>query len=76
MKWTVAAILVTGFSLSASAQSGVVARRDASGNLVRDGGSYSPRGVNQGPVNNGPIRNAPTQPATGNAGTPRIINRQ
>jgi hypothetical protein len=76
MKFLVALVLVVGFSLSASAQSGVVARRDASGNLVRDNGPYSPRGVNQGPVNNGPIRTAPTQPSTAGAGHNRTIIRR
>jgi len=76
MKLKVALVLVVGFSLSASAQTGTVARRDASGNLVRDSGLYSPRGLNQGPVNNGPIRNTPIQPPTGNVGNNRTINRQ
>jgi hypothetical protein len=78
MKLMVALLLVVGFSLSVSvqAQSGVVARRDASGNLVRDSGPYSSRGVNQGPVNNGPIRTTPIQPPAANAGNSRTINRQ
>ena len=76
MKLMVALVLVVGFSLSASAQSGVVSRRDSSGNLVRDGGPYLPRGVNQGPENNGQIRNTPIQPSTANVGNNRSINRQ
>ena len=73
----VALCLIVGFSLSAAAaQSGVAARRDASGNLVRDNGPYSPRGVNQGPVNNGSIRNTPTQPSTTNIGSGRTVNRR
>jgi hypothetical protein len=77
MKLKVALCLVLGFSLSAAAaQSGLVARRDASGNLVRDNGPYSPRGVNQGPVNNGPIRNTPAQPSATNIGTYRTNVRR
>jgi hypothetical protein len=59
MRLMVAPLLVVGFSLSASAQSGVVAPHDASRNLVRDGSPDSSRGINRGPVNNGPIRTTP-----------------
>lgn len=51
---------------AAEAQSGVSTRRDAYGNLVRDTGGYSAKGVNQGPINNGPIKNTPTQPSAAN----------
>jgi hypothetical protein len=54
---------------SAMAQYGVSNQRDAYGNLIRDTGGYSTRGINQGPVNNGPIKNSPAQPPTTNAGT-------
>jgi hypothetical protein len=47
---------------SAMAQYGVSNQRDAYGNLVRDAGGYSRRGINQGPVNNGAIKNTPPQP--------------
>jgi hypothetical protein len=52
---------------SALAQSGVSNRRDIYGNLVRSTGTYSPTGINQGPVNNGPITSAPAQPPTSNS---------
>jgi hypothetical protein len=60
---------------AAWAQSGVSNQRDGSGNLVRDNGTMSPRGVNQGPTNNGPIRNAPMQPATNGIGTAKGAGR-
>jgi hypothetical protein len=58
-------------SHSAPGQSGISNHRDAYGNLVRDTGAYSRRGVNQGPINIGPIKTAPAQPPTGNAGLAR-----
>jgi hypothetical protein len=60
---------------SALAQTGVSNQRDMYGNLVRDGSSYSARGVNQGPQNNGPVRSMPTQPATANVGRIRTQGR-
>ena len=60
---------------AAWAQSGVSNQRDGSGNLVRDNGTMSPRGVNQGPANNGPIRNAPMQPATNGIGAAKGAGR-
>jgi hypothetical protein len=57
---------LTACGHSALAQSGISNQRDAYGNLVRDTGAYSRRGVNQGPINIGPIRSAPAQPPTGN----------
>jgi hypothetical protein len=53
----------------AVAQSGVSNQRDAYGNLIRNTGGYSVRGVNQGPVNIGPIKNSSAQPPTANVGT-------
>jgi hypothetical protein len=73
MKLIMTVLLLVGFSLPAMAQSGVAARRDASGNLMRDTGPYLPKGVNQGPVNNGQIRNAPAQPSNANARNSRTI---
>ncbi|MDB5604549.1 MAG: putative exported protein of unknown function [Bradyrhizobium sp.] len=54
---------------AAWAQNGISNQRDASGNLLRDGGATSPRSVNPGAVNNGPVRNVPTQPTTNNTST-------
>jgi hypothetical protein len=68
MKLTVIIILLLTNSASALAQSGMSNQRDIYGNLVRDRGNYSPRGINQGPSNNGPIRSAPAQPSTSNVG--------
>jgi hypothetical protein len=69
MKTTIAIVFLLAGAGSALAQSGVSTQRDMYGNLVRDGGgSYSPRGVNQGPQNIGSVRNMPTQPATANVG--------
>jgi hypothetical protein len=73
MTLRLAAIFLIVCCGSAFAQSGITNQRDAQGNLVRDGGVYSPRGVNQGPINNGPIRNAPAQPPTFNAGQQRAV---
>ncbi len=66
MRFVLAIFCIMIWGASAVAQSGVSSQRDARGNLVRDTGAYSARGVNQGPVNNGPIKNAPPQPATNN----------
>jgi hypothetical protein len=68
MRFGWAVFCLMAWSHSALAQPGISIHRDAYGNLVRDTGAYSPRGVNQGPVNNGPIRNAPPQPSTGSTG--------
>jgi hypothetical protein len=55
---------------SAVAQSGVSNQRDAYGNLIRNTGGYSVRGVNQGP-----IRNSSAQPPTANVGTAKGTGR-
>jgi hypothetical protein len=68
MKTTIAILFLLAGAGSALGQSGVSTQRDMYGNLVRDGNSYSPRGVNQGPQNNGQVRSMPTQPATANVG--------
>lgn len=68
MKTTIAIVFLLAGAGSALAQSGVSTQRDMYGNLVRDGGSYAPRGVNQGPQNIGSVRNMPTQPAATNVG--------
>jgi hypothetical protein len=68
MKTTIAIAFLLAGAGSALGQSGVSTQRDMYGNLPRDGGSYSSRGVNQGPQNNGPVRSMPTQPATANVG--------
>jgi hypothetical protein len=60
---------------SALAQNGVSNQRNAQGNLVRDSGSYSPTGINQGPVNHGPIKGRPAQPPTADAGQNKGVNR-
>ncbi|MGA7807979.1 hypothetical protein [Bradyrhizobium sp.] len=70
-----AVVCLTAWSHLAPAQPGISIHRDVYGNLVRDTGAYSPRGVNQGPVNNGRIRNAPAQPPTGNMGLPNGTGR-
>jgi hypothetical protein len=70
MRLKLAIICLVVCSASAQAQYGVTNQRDAQGNLLRDNGSYTQRGVNQGPVNNGAIRNAPTQPPVANANQP------
>jgi hypothetical protein len=75
MKTTIAIVFLLAGAGSALAQSGVSTQRDMYGNLVRDGGSYSARGVNQGPQNNGSVRSLPTQPATANVGKIRTQGR-
>jgi hypothetical protein len=60
---------------SAVAQSGVSNQRDAHGNLIRNSGGYSVKGINQGPANNGPIKNSSAQPPTTNAGTAKGTGR-
>jgi hypothetical protein len=55
MRATLGFLWLIACSNSALAQSGVSTQRDMYGNLVRSTGTYSPRGINQGPVNNGPI---------------------
>ena len=68
MKTTFAIVFLLAGAGSALGQSGVSNQRDMYGNLVRDGASYSPRGVNQGPQNNGPVRSMPPQPSSANIG--------
>jgi hypothetical protein len=68
MKTSIAIVCFLASAVSALAQTGVSNQRDMYGNLVRDGGTTSPRAVNQGPVNNAPIRITTPQPATTNAG--------
>ena len=68
MKIRLAILCLIAFSTPALAQSGISNQRDMYGNIVRNNGTYSSTGVNQGPVNNGPIRSAPAQPSTTNAG--------
>jgi hypothetical protein len=58
---------------AAWAQYGVSSQRDMYGNLPRDSGTYSQRGINQGPINNGPIRSGPA-PTTINNNTGTINN--
>jgi hypothetical protein len=72
MKLTVIMTCLLTSCASALAQSGTSNQRDIYGNLVRDGGTHSPRGINQGPSNNGPIRNTPAQPSTSNVGKSQI----
>lgn len=69
MKIRLAILCLIAFSTPALAQYGISNQRDMYGNIVRNNGTYSSSGVNQGPVNNGPIRNAPAQPSVTNAGT-------
>jgi hypothetical protein len=71
MKTTIAIVFLLAGAGSARGQTGVSTQRDMYGNLVRDGGSYSSRGVNQGPQNIGQVRSAPTQPAPANVGRVR-----
>jgi hypothetical protein len=71
MRFTFAMIALIACGGSALAQSGISSQRDRYGNLVRDGGTTAPGGVNQGPPNNGAIRNGPAQPTTSNAGPVR-----
>ncbi|WKA30550.1 hypothetical protein [Bradyrhizobium roseum] len=71
MKTTIVILFLLAGAGSALGQSGVSTQRDMYGNLVRDGGSYSSRGVNQGPQNIGQVRSMPTQPATANVGRVR-----
>jgi hypothetical protein len=66
MKCGLAIFCLVTLSSSALAQYGVSSHRDIYGNLVRDAGAYSARGINQPPVNNGAIKKAPSQPSTGN----------
>jgi len=61
--FTVVVCLLSGMS-AAFAQTGVSNQRDKYGNLIRNNGDYSTRGLNQGPSNNGSTRSAPTQPST------------
>jgi hypothetical protein len=67
MRITLTILCLFAGATSALAQSGVSNQRDAYGNLVRSTGTYSPRGINQGPVNNGSINSAPARPPTNNS---------
>lgn len=67
MRFTLAMICLLICGTSALAQYGVMNKRDAFGNLIRDAGTNTGRAINQGPVNNGPINSKPTQPPTTNS---------
>ena len=67
MKTTITIVFLLAGASSALGQT-VSNQRDMYGNLVRDGGSYSSRGVNQGPQNIGPVRSMPPQPSSANIG--------
>ena len=69
MRYAFAIFCLIACSGSAWAQYGVSNQRDMYGNLLRDSGTYSQRGINQGPVNNGPIRSGPAPTTTNNTGT-------
>ena len=75
MKFGLGLLCLVACTSSVLAQYGVSPQRDRYGNLIRNGGIYSDRSVNQGPINNGPIRNAPAQPPTANVGPNRSLNR-
>jgi hypothetical protein len=75
MKSTITIMFLLAGAGSALGQTGVSNQRDMYGNLVRDGNSYSARGVNQGPQNNGAVRSMPTQPTTANIGRIRTQTR-
>lgn len=74
MKTTITIVFLLAGASSALGQT-VSNQRDMYGNLVRDGNSYSARGVNQGPQNNGAVRSMPTQPTTANIGRIRTQTR-
>ena len=67
MRVTLAIFCLFAGGVPALAQSGVSTQRDLYGNLVLSTGTYSPRGINQGPVNSGPINSAPSRPPTSNS---------
>jgi hypothetical protein len=75
MRFRLAIFCLMTFTCSAYAQSGVSSQRDMYGNLVRQSGPYSTRGINQGPINNGAIRNAPSQSSTTHSGIARQQGR-
>ena len=75
MRFTLVIFCLLAGATSALAQSGVSNQRDRYGNLVRSSGTYSPRGINQGPVNNGSVSAAPAQPPTSNLRTGRSTSR-
>ena len=75
MRFMLAIFCLFAGATSALAQPGVSNQRDMYGNLVRSTGTYSPRGINQGPVNNGPVATAPAQPPTANSRTDRGTSR-
>ena len=75
MRFGLAMLCLLARGPSAVAQSGVSNQRDAYGNLIRNTGGYSVRGVNQGPVNIGPIKNSSAQPPTANVGTAKGTGR-
>ena len=75
MRFMLAIFCLFAGATLALAQSGVSNQRDKYGNLVRSTGTYSPRGINQGPVNNGPVAAAPAQPPTANSRPDRGTSR-
>jgi hypothetical protein len=75
MKTSIVIVCLLLSAGSARAQTGVSNQRDMYGNLVREGGTTSPRSVNQGPANNAPIRIAPVQPSTTNAGKTQTMSK-
>jgi len=75
MKTTIAIVFLLAGAGSALGQSGVSTQRDMYGNLVRGGGDFAPRGVNQGPQNMGPARSTPGQPAPASGSRPRSPGR-
>jgi hypothetical protein len=68
-------VLPSCLRLFSRGQSGVSNQRDAYGNLIRNSGGYSVKGIDQGPVNNGPIKNSSAQPPTTDAGTAKGTGR-
>jgi len=75
MRFTLAIFSLLAGATSAVALSSVSNQRDKYGNLVRSSGTYSPRGINQGPINIGPVSDAPAQPPTSNLRTGRGTSR-
>ena len=75
VRFGLAMFCVLACGSSAVAQSGVSNQRDAYGNLIRNTGGYSMKGINQGPVNNGPIKNSSAQPPTTNVGAAKGAGR-
>lgn len=75
VKFRLVIFCLLAYGSSAMAQSGVSNQRDAYGNLIRNTGGYSARGINQGPVNNGPIKYSPAQPPSTNVGAAKGTGR-